>query len=111
MSKVKLVTLSVFGLILLFFVVGILGGWLSTVSPESISGLQSFKNTITNSTFLSYAIIVLMAVYFEAVVKFFIKDKQQRELLLNSKGTIRLCVAVYIILSEGLPLVLAGGWL
>ena len=110
MIKVKIILLGVAGLFLFFILAGSFGGWLSSVSPEAISGLQSFKSTISNSKLFSYAVIVLMAVYFEPVVKLFIKNTQQRELLLNSKTTIRLCVASYIVLSEGLPLLLNGGW-
>ncbi|MAD65714.1 hypothetical protein [Haliea sp.] len=111
MKSLKGLVLIGLGALLLFLVISFLGNWLASISPESISSLQSLKSVITNSTFLSYAVIILMAVFFEPIVRIFIKNKQQRELLLNSKTTIRLCVGVYIVLSEGLPIILGGSLL
>lgn len=106
----KVTIFGVLALFTLFIVFGFVGSWLSNVSPETVSGLQSFKSVISDSTLISYAVIILMAVYLDPVVKFFIRNKEQRELLLNSKSTIRLCVAAFIGISEGLPLLLSGGW-
>lgn len=109
MKKVTMaISIALVVFLLLLFIFPLVGLLVGDLSPSQKQGIDSFKSFLSSSAIVSYGVIILMAVYWERVVFFLFNGEREREVMLGQKNVVRLCVAVYILLAEGLPRLLGA---